>query len=101
VKHNCAICGREREDTKMDVFKVKESENSSLSKMSGGDVPLEVAVCKPCARLMSKKETALQIFRGTIIAGFRSYGVSTSKAEAVADAFCKRLADATPNTPVS
>jgi len=101
VKHNCAICGREREVSELEVFKVKETETAAIARMSGGKVPFEVALCKPCARLMSNKDTALQLIRGTLVAGFRAYGVSISKAEAVADAFCKKLADATPNTPVS
>lgn len=96
----CVICDRDR-GTKMDVYKVSESEATVVSKMSGGESPSEVAICKPCARLMANKDTALQLFRGTLIAGFRASGVGTAKAEALADTFCKKLADATPNTPLS
>lgn len=101
MKYKCTICGRERESDKMEVFKVKETEAAALAKMSGGEAPTEVAVCKPCTRLMGNKETALQLFRGTLVAGFRASGVSISRAEAAADAFIKKLADATPNTPLS
>ena len=98
MNHSCAICSREREASSMTVFKVKESEIKSLSRMSGFEVPTEVALCKPCADLMSNKETAVQLIRGTLIAGFRASGVSISRAEAAADAFCKKLVNATPST---
>ena len=101
MKHQCAICNRERESLEMEVFKVKEDESAALSRMSGGEFIQEVALCKPCAHLMVNKDTALQVIRGTLVANFRAYGVSISKAEAAADAFCKKLADATPNKPLS
>jgi hypothetical protein len=101
MKYHCAICGRERESDEVEVFKVKEAEATALSKMSGGKAPTEVALCKPCAHLMSDKKKALQLIRGTLIAGFRASGVSIGKAEAVAEAFCKKLADSTPNNPIS
>ena len=82
----------------MTLFKVRDSEVKALSQMSGGDAPSEVALCKPCANLMSNKETAIQLIRGTLVAGFRASGVSISRAEAAADAFCKKLVDATPST---
>jgi len=98
VKHHCAICNREREVDDMTLFKVKESEAKALSKMSGDEPPTEVALCKPCASLMSNRETAVQLIRGTLVAGFRASGVSISRAEAAADAFCKKLVAATPST---
>ena len=86
----------------MSVFKVTEAEAAVLTKMSGGgEAPKEIALCKPCSRLMTNKDTALQLIRGTIVAGFRASGVHTRMAEASADFFCKKLADATPKTPVS
>jgi hypothetical protein len=98
VKHHCAICDRAREVDDMTLFKVKESETKALSKMSDEEPPTEVALCKPCASLMSNRETAVQLIRGTLIAGFRTSGVSISRAEAAADAFCKKLVAATPST---
>ena len=86
----------------MTTFKVTAAEAAALTKMSGGgEAPKEVSLCKPCARLMNNKDTALQLLRGTIVAGFRASGVHTRMAEASADLFCKKLADATPKTPVS
>jgi len=101
MKHPCAICGRERDSDEMTLFKVKEAEVSALSKMSGGDPPMVVALCKPCASLMHNKDTALQLIRGTVIAGFRASGVSISRAEAAAEVFCKKLIAATPRTTPS
>lgn len=98
MKHRCAICNREREADDMTLFKVKDSEIKALSSMSGGDPPTEVALCKPCTGIMSNKETAIQLIRGTMIAGFRASGVSISRAEAAADVFCKKLITATPRT---
>lgn len=98
MKHHCAICSREREADDMTVFNVKESEAKALSKMSSEKPPTVVALCKPCASLMGNRETAVQLIRGTLIAGFRASGVSISKAEAAADAFCKKLVAATPST---
>jgi len=85
----------------MNIYKVSEAEAAALVKMSGEEAPKEIALCKPCARLMLNKESAIQLLRGTLIAGFRASGVPTRNAEALADSFCKKLADATPNTPVS
>jgi hypothetical protein len=85
----------------MTTYKVSESEAAALTKMSGAEAPKEVSICKPCAHLMANKDTAIQLLRGTLVAGFRASGVSTRNAEALADSFCKKLADATPNTPVS
>jgi hypothetical protein len=82
----------------MTVFRVKESEAPTLSKMSGGEAPTEVALCKPCSNLMANRETAVQLIRGTLIAGFRASGVSILKAEAAADSFCAKLVAATPNS---
>ena len=98
MKHRCAVCGREREADDMTLFKVKEAEAKAVSKMAGGEPPSDVALCKPCTGLMSNKETAIQLIRGTVIAGFRASGVSISRAEAAADAFCKKLIAATPRT---
>jgi hypothetical protein len=97
VKYHCAICNRERESNNMILFKVNEHEAQALSKMSSSGVPTEVALCKPCADLMSNKETAVQLIRGTLIAGFRASGVSISKAEAAASVFCNKLIAATPS----
>jgi hypothetical protein len=80
----------------MTLFKVKEIEIQALSKMAGGEAPAEVALCKPCADLMSNKETAIQLIRGSLIAGFRASGISIRRAESAADAFCKKLVAATP-----
>jgi hypothetical protein len=82
----------------MTLFRVNESEARAMRKMSDNDTPSEVALCKPCASLMSNKETAVQLIRGTLVAGFRASGVSISRAEAAADAFCKKLVAATPST---
>lgn len=98
MKHRCAICDRERESSEMTLFKLKESEVKALSKMSGAIPPTEVAMCKPCSGIMGNKETAIQLIRGTMIAGFRASGVSISKAESAADAFCNKLIAATPLT---
>lgn len=101
MKYHCAICNREREEDDMTLFKVKESEIKALRKMSGGEPPTEVALCKPCASLMSNKETAIQLIRGTLITGFRASGVSISRAESAADAFCKKLVESTPSSKPS
>jgi hypothetical protein len=98
MKYPCAICNREREADKMTVYKVKDSEVKALSRMSVDSAPDEVAICGPCASLMSNKETAVQFIRGSLIAGFRASGVSIRRAEAAADAFCKKLVAATPTS---
>jgi hypothetical protein len=82
----------------MTIFKVKESEAEALRQMSGDVAPTEVALCKPCADLMGNKETAVQLIRGSLIAGFRASGVSIRRAESAADAFCKKLVAATPTS---
>lgn len=102
MKYHCAICNRERSADQVTLFKVKPMEVNALAKISGGgEVPKEVAVCKGCSSLVSNKGSALQILRGTLISGFRAAGVPLSRAEAAADAFCKKLADASSNTTTS
>lgn len=98
MKYSCAICSREREDTEVVLFKAQESEVRALSRMSGGEPPMVVALCKPCSSLMSNRETAIQLIRGSVIAGFRASGVSISRAEAAAEVFCRKLIAATPRT---
>lgn len=98
MKHHCAICDREREANQMILFKLEVNEMHVMSKMSGREASTEIALCRPCSKLMSNKETAVQLIRGTIIAGFRASGVSILRAEAAADAFCTKLVSATPNS---
>lgn len=97
---NCAVCGRDRGPS-MTTYKVSEAESVALAKMSGEEAPQEVAICKPCARLMANRDTAIHLLRGTLVAGFRASGVGTHRAESLADSFCNKLANATPSTPVS
>jgi hypothetical protein len=96
MKRRCAICNREREIDRMTIFKLKKAEVQALSKMAGSEATAEVALCRPCADLMSNKESAIQLIRGSLIAGFRASGVSIHRSESAADAFCKKLVAATP-----
>lgn len=101
MKHHCVICDREREATQMTLFKLEVNEMRAMSRMSGKEAPTEIALCHPCSKLMSNKETAVQLIRGTLIAGFRASGVTILRAEAAADAFCNRLISATPTSKSS
>jgi hypothetical protein len=82
----------------MTLFKLDANEMRVMSEMSGTEAPMEIALCRPCSKLMSNKETAVQLIRGTIIAGFRTSGVSIFRAEAAAAAFCNKLVSATPKS---
>ena len=98
MKRNCLICKRERDENVMTVFKVSESEIETLKRISGVNPESTYALCKPCLGVMGKKDTAIQYIRGDWVIALRASGVPTQQAEAAVDAFCKKLAAATPKT---
>lgn len=80
----CIVCGRERARSEAEIMVLTEQEKAQIRKV--GQTPQEeVAYCRPCHRIMTDPQSALDLIKGTLILRLRAAGVQN--AEQVAEKY--------------
>lgn len=84
----CIICARQKARADCEVLKLSTEEQLAI-RASGERPPAEIAYCRPCYRLISNPEKALDLLKGMYLMRLKAAGVPN--AEAMAEEFKTRL----------
>ncbi len=96
AKLDCAICGRQKDESTMKVIETTAKERSIMSKMGEKEPKDSYAYCRSCMSILSNKTSALSFMQGLIQVRARAQGVSPVTAEKVAGNFTAKLLEKKP-----
>jgi len=84
----CIVCRRQRNRTESEVLVLTDLEKTHLQKL-GHEVVNEVAYCRPCYRLMTDQQSAVDLMTGMYSMRLRAMGVPN--ANKISEEFKKGL----------